>query len=128
MIANEQNDNFTPAMMFYNKHYVRTDSRGCILEGWSDGPNSEKDTTNAICINNKGGYQFRLFPDGEENPQLLDWESAIPLYQIIGGVILRRAQADIEADRALIPPPPPSAEERMRADIDYIAVMADIEL
>lgn len=56
----------------YNKHYILLDSSNNIIQGWSDGPNASLDTTNAICINSEGGYQFRLFPTGEENPTLFD--------------------------------------------------------
>lgn len=42
--------------IFYNKHYIKTDSRGRILDRWSDGSHPEKDATVAICINEQGGY------------------------------------------------------------------------
>ena len=35
---------------------------------------------------------------------------------------------EIEADRAMIPPPPPSELEKLRADVDFIAVMQGVEL
>ena len=46
----------------YNCHYVTTDKQGHIISGWSNGPHPERDTANAICINEQGGYQFRLRP------------------------------------------------------------------
>ncbi len=71
----------------YNKHYIKLDKSNHIISGWSDGPHPEIDTTNAICINDQGGYQFRLFPDGEENPPLYN-EDFLPLYKYEDGEIL----------------------------------------
>ena len=64
----------------YNKHYITTDAQGLITSGWSDGPHPDRDATNAICINEQGGYQFRLFPGGEENPPLYTMDG-VPLYR-----------------------------------------------
>ena len=65
---------------FYNEHYIATDTRGRITDGWSDGPFPDRDATDAICIEERGGYQFRLAPDGEENPALYT-EDGVPLYR-----------------------------------------------
>lgn len=65
---------------FYNRHYILLDTTDNIIDGWSDGPFSNRDTSQAICINKQGGYQFRLFPDGEENPALFSFDGA-PLYK-----------------------------------------------
>jgi hypothetical protein len=54
----------------YGKHYIRIDEINNIIAGWSDGPLPDMPTDGAICINEKGGYQFRLFAGGEENPAL----------------------------------------------------------
>lgn len=72
---------------FYTKHYIILDSSNNIIESWSDGPHPEKDTSKAICINEQGGYQFRLFPNGEENPPIFDI-NGIPLYKYEEGEIL----------------------------------------
>ena len=87
---------------YYNKHFIRTDASGNIVESWSDGPhNGHAVTEDDILINDKGGYQFQLFPDGEENPALFDF-NGIPLYRWDGEQVLRRTEAEIEADRAAI--------------------------
>lgn len=112
---------------FYNKHYITVDERSRITDGWSDGPLRDRPTEGAVCINDKGGYQFRLFPNGEENPALWAMDG-IPLYKYIDGAVQERSEEEIEADRALIPPPPPSETEKLRADVDYIAVMGGIDL
>ena len=84
--------------MLYNKHYITTDTQGRITAGWSDGPHPGRDATGAICINEQGGYQFRLFPGGEENPPLYGMDG-IPLWRWNGEKILLRATDEIEADR-----------------------------
>jgi hypothetical protein len=91
--------------MFYNRHYITVDEQSRITDGWSDGPRRDKDTTDAICINDKGGYQFRLILDGEataENPPLYDFEYGIPLYKWDGSQVVARDDAELEAERAAI--------------------------
>ena len=115
---------------FYNCHYITTRHDGAIIDGWSDGPHPEKPTANAICINEQGGYQFRLILDGkqtEENPPMYAMPG-IPLYKWDGSQIIPRTKEEIEADRAAIPVPPPSAQEQLRADVDFIAVMTGVNL
>lgn len=112
---------------FYNKHYIMADGQSRIIDGWSDGPHRGRDTDNAVCINERGGYQFRLFPDGEENPPLLDMDG-IPLYKWDDAQALPRTGEEIAADRAALPAPPPSEMERLRADVDFIAAMGGVEL
>ena len=113
-------------LIFFNKHYITVDDRGRITDGWSDGPHrDDKSTESAICINDKGGYQFRLFPGGEENPLLFTMDG-IPLYKYVDGAVQKRSEEEIDADRAMIPPPPPSDMEKLRADVDYVLVMTDL--
>lgn len=113
--------------MFYNKHYIEIDAQDCITDGWSDGPNGDRDTSSAFCINKEGGYQFRLFPDGEENPPLHTTDG-IPLYEWDGQAVRPRSEEEIEAERAAIPAPPPSELERLRADIDFLYAIGGVEL
>lgn len=112
---------------FYNKHYITTDSKGRIADGWSDGPHSDRDTTDAICINEEGGYQFRIFPGGEENPPLFTMDG-IPLYCWNFGTITERSEEEISLDRALFPEPKPSDVEQLRADVDFLAAMQGVIL
>ena len=116
-----------PVEEFYNRHYITTRSDGAIIDAWSDGPHPRKDAANAICINGQGGYQFRLHPGGEENPPVFDMDG-IPLYKRDGSRVIPRTEAEIEADRAAIPAPPPSAQEQLRADVDFIAAMTGVTL
>lgn len=97
-------DDFAPT---YCRHYIIADARGLIIDGWSDGPHPKRNTAEAICINERGGYQFRLFPDGEENPTLYTIDG-IPLYRWNREQVISRTEEEIEGDRAALPVPPPS--------------------
>ena len=112
---------------FYNRHYIIIDGKGRVLDSWSDGPHPNRDTTSSICINEQGGYQFRLFPGGEENPVLYTMDG-IPLYKWDGESVLARTEAEIAVDRAGLPEPPPSPQEQLRADVDFLAVMVGVAL
>lgn len=115
---------------FYNSHYIAIRTDGAITDAWSDGPHPEKDTVDTICINEQGGYQLRLIINGElteENPPIYTMDG-IPLYKWDGEQIVPRTGAEIEADRSVIPAPPPSAQEQLRADVDFIAAMTGVSL
>lgn len=84
-----------------NRHYITTGAQGRITSGWSDGPHPTRDTTGAICINEQGGYQFRLLPDGTEN-SALETDDGIPLYRWDGSQVVPRTEEEIAADR--VPP------------------------
>ena len=111
----------------YNCHYITTRPDDAITDAWSDGPHPEKSIADAICINKKGGYQFRMHPGGEENPPIRTMDG-IPLYKWDGSQIIPRTKEEIEADRAAIPAPPPSTQEQLRADVDFIAAMTGVSL
>lgn len=112
-------------MEFYNKHYIAVDGRGRIMDGFSDAFRKPSETD--ICINEKGGYQFRLFPNGEENPALHEWEHMIPLYKYESGEVKHRSDVEIEADIAAIPDPEemPSQLDMLEAQVTYTAMMTD---
>ena len=126
---NNFSDNITMdnVPMYYNRHYITTDGRDRILLAWSDGPLPNRDTAGAICINEQGGYQFRLFPGGEENPPLYTMDG-IPLYRRDGEAVVPRTEEEIAADRSAIPEPPPSPQEQLRADVDFLAAMQGVSL
>lgn len=52
----------------------------------------------------------------------------IPRYKIVDGKAAERTEDEIAADRAARPAPPPTAQEQLRADVDFLAAMANIEL
>lgn len=110
-----------------NKHYITVDDQSHVVDGWSDGPHPERDTTGAICINEQGGYQFRLIVGGketEENPALYTMDG-IPLYKYEDGQAAARTDAEIAADCVAVPEPPPTALERVEAQVAYTAMMTD---
>lgn len=109
------------------KHYITIDAQGRITSGWSTGPHPDRDTTGAVCISEAGGYQFWLTPDGEENPALYT-EDGIPLYRWDGERVVRRSEEEVQADRAALPAPAPSEQERLRADVDFLAAMQGVAL
>lgn len=89
-------------MNFYNRHYITVDEENRITDGWSDGLHPERDTSRAILINERGGYQFRLpLADGlsEENPALYDFEQMIPLYRWDGAYAVPRTEEEIELEQ-----------------------------
>ena len=94
--------------MYYNKHYIKVDSSNRIVDGFSDA--FREPAEDSICINEQGGYQFRLFSDGEENPCLFDWNGMIPRYRW-DGEIIKRTEEEIEAERAIASAP--SAEQQI---------------
>ena len=108
---------------FYNQHFIETDASGNIIRGWSDA--FAPATENAICINEQGGYQFRLWPEGEENPSLFTMDG-IPLYKWDGQQVIARDEVEIEADRAAMPQqwPMPTYEERLAAMESAMLTMA----
>jgi len=120
---------------FYNKHYIKVDTRGHIISGWSNGPCSDKDVTGAICINEQGGYQFRLFQAGEENPDLYTFDG-IPLYKWDGEGAVRRTEDEIAAERASWPAPEPTKEQLLWqaitdleiAQMEQLQQMTDLEI
>lgn len=114
----------------YNRHYIRIDDQNRIIDIWSDGPYQGKDTTDAICINEKGSYQVYLTVEGkqtEENPRWIT-NDGIPLYKWDGEMVQQRTEEEIAAERAAMPAPPPSPLEQIRADIDFIAALQGVSL
>lgn len=101
---------------FYNRHYIAVDGENRVTDGFSDAfrrPDKEN-----VCINERGGYQFRLFPQGEENPRLLD-EYGIPLYKWDSSTVIHRTEEEIEADRAELPEPEePSGDGSVWDELD----------
>lgn len=112
---------------YYNKHFITTDAEGRVTDGWSEGPNPGRDISGAVLLTDQGGYQFRLTPGGEENPPLYT-EDGIPLYRWDGERVVRRSEEEVQADRAAIPVPAPSEQERLRADVDFLAALQGVTL
>ncbi len=99
-----------------NRHYLLIDEAGRILAGWSDGPFPDRDTSEAVLLREDGGYQFRLFPGGEENPPLTD-ETGAHLWRYENGQVRAGTAGELAAERAEIeantPPPAPTDAQRI---------------
>ena len=99
-----------------NRHYLLIDEAGRILAGWSDGPFPDRDTSGAVLLREDGGYQFRLFPGGEENPPLTD-ETGAHLWRYENGQVRAGTAGELAAERAEIeantPPPAPTDAEKI---------------
>lgn len=66
--------------------------------------------------------QGNYFTDG------LYTADGIPRYKLVDGTAQERTAEEIAADRTAIPTPPPTAQEQLRADVDFIAAMTGVEL
>lgn len=99
---------------FYNRHFIRVDKYNRILHGFSDAFETAEEGD--ICINENGSHQFRLFPNGEENPSLIG-ENCVHLYMWTGEEIrettLEEREAELEEIEASRPTPAPSLEEKI---------------
>lgn len=109
-----------------SKVYVQTDSQGRITrcEGGYTAPG---DLTGWVQIDEGTGDQYNLcqthYFDGG-----IYTDDGIPRYKLAGGQAVERTKEEIAADRAALPVPPPTAEEQLRADVDYIAIMTGVQL
>lgn len=116
---------------FYNKHYITVD-KGRIINGFSDA--FRQPQNGDICINEQGGYQFRLFPSGEENPPMTD-DNGCHLYRYEGGQVRKATHAELAAELAEIqaaqPPRKPTFEElqtEFNVDMDYRLSLVELGL
>lgn len=113
--------------IFFNSYYLKTREDGAIIDAFSDGPHHNRSTEGYILFG-QGGYQLRLTiggEDTEENPPIFDMDG-IPLYKWDGSQVVHRTEEEIEADLDAIPVPPPSAQEQLRADVDFLLVMSNL--
>ena len=124
MAKKKKND--IPTMpMFYNKHYITVDDNNFIVNGFSDAFRTP--TENDICINEQGGYQFRLFSNGEENPPLMTMHG-VPLYKWEDNAVVERPQEDIVAEEKAIEEQMANSLtplEKLESQVTYTAMMTD---
>lgn len=91
--------------MFYNRHYVKVDENGVVLDAFSDGPLYEKSTDGYICFNEEGGYQLRLKLKDEngntvfsqENEPITDFQG-VKLYKYVDGFFVKRTEEEKAPD------------------------------
>lgn len=108
------------------RHYVLLRQDGAVTDGWSDGVKPELDTSGAVCINDHGGYQFEIVPGGDGLPMCAG--GGVPLYRWDGFQVVKRPAEAVAAELAALPAPPPTAQEQLRADVDYLAAMTGVTL
>lgn len=109
-----------------SKVYVQTDDQGRITR-CEGGYTTPADLTGWVQIDEGYGDAYNLC-QSNYFPKPLYTEDGIPRYKLEDGQPIERTPDEIAADRAAIPAPPPTAQEQMRADIDFIAIMTGVEL
>lgn len=87
--------------LFYNTYFIEINEQNNIIKGWSSA--FAPATKNSIIINEQGSYQFRLFPNGEENPNLFTIDN-IPLYKWENQKVIQRTEAEINEERKSLQP------------------------
>lgn len=65
---------------------------------------------------------------GNYFPQPIYTDNGLPRYKLVDGSPVERTEEEIAADRASLPAPAPTAQEQLRADVDFLAAMANIQL
>lgn len=111
---------------YKSKVYVMLDDQDRIthIEG---GYTTPENLTGWVQIDEGAGDRYNLcqshyFADG------IYTTDGIPRYKLVDGQAVERTEDEIAADRAALPAPPPTAEEQLRADVDYIAIMTGVSL
>ena len=109
-------------MEFYNKHYIRVVD-GIVTKGFSDA--FEEAVDGDICINEKGGRHFEI--DGVINPLMFD-DNFCHLYRY-DGELRKATEEELKTEReANYVEPEPTEAEKLRADIDFLAIMTGVQL
>lgn len=108
--------------IFYYKHYVtfppvESGESAIILDGFSTAFKQPQFWD--VCINQKGGYQFKIMPDAEENSPLTDWNGC-HLYRYENGQVREATEAELAAELTEIqvaqPPAEPTPIEELQAE------------
>ena len=103
------------------KHYIITDESGRVLRGFSD--DFEQPDASAICICEDGGRHFEL--NGIINPPTMDLQGRYR-YKLVDGAVVERTQEELEEVPILVVPP--TTEDQLRADVDYLAMIMEVNL
>lgn len=92
--------------------YIRTDSSNRVLEINSSA--FLTDTEGWTQIDEGWGDRYH-HAQGNYFPQPIYTEDGIPRYKLVDGQAVERTEDEIAADRAAIPAPPPTQEDRLSA-------------
>ena len=104
--------------------YVQTDERGRITAVNSSAFVSADWGTE---IDSGYGDQYH-HAQGNYFSQPICTEDGSPRYKLVDGSPVERTTEEIEADRASLPTPAPTAQEQLRADVDFLAAMQGVSL
>ena len=104
--------------------YVQTDGQGRITAVNSSAFVSADWGTE---IDSGYGDQYH-HAQGNYFPQPIYTEDGIPRYKLVDGSPVERTEEEIAADRASLPAPAPTAQEQLRADVDFLAAMQGVSL
>ena len=109
-----------------SKVYVMADGQGRIIR-CEGGYTTPADLTGCTEIDEGTGDRYNLCQSHYFGGGLYTIDG-IPRYKLEEGRPVERTEEEIAADRAALPAPPPTAEEQLRADVDYIAIMTGVSL
>lgn len=109
-----------------SKVYIKTDAAGRITS-CDGGCTTPKDLTGWIKIDDGTGDRYNLCQSHYFDGGLYTMDG-IPRYKYADGKCRLRTDEEIEADRAAIPAPAPSASEKLRADVDFLSAMTGVQL
>lgn len=104
--------------------YVQTDERGRITAVNSSAFVSDDWGAE---IDQGFGDQYH-HAQGNYFSQPIYTDDGIPRYKLEDGSPVERTEEEIAADRAAIPAPAPTAQEQLRADVDFLAAMQGVSL
>lgn len=109
-----------------SKVYVKADDGGRIIR-CEGGYTTPSDLSGWVQIDEGTGDKYNLCQSHYFGGGLYT-DDGIPRYKLVDGQAVERTQGEIEADRAAIPAPPPTAQEQLRADVDFLAALGGVEL
>lgn len=109
-----------------SKVYVLMDGQSRILR-CEGGYTTPADLTGWVQIDDGTGDRYNLCQSHYFEGGLYT-DDGIPRYKLVDGEAIERTQEEIEADRTAIPAPPPTAQEQLRADVDFLAAMQGVSL
>lgn len=109
-----------------SKVYIQTDTQGRILR-CEGGYTTPADLSGWTYIDEGTGDRYNLCQSHYFDGGLYTYDG-IPRYRWDGSQGILRTAEELDADRAAVPAPAPTAQEQLRADVDYIAAMTGVSL